>query len=118
MDFDKNTQINLLYDFYGELLSPRQNEVMMLYYGDDLSLSEIATELSISKQGVHDALKNAANALNKYENKLHLVDKFRETRNSINCIDNKLNELLYIIQDSDILDKLNEIKDIIGAMEE
>ena len=58
MKIDDVIQTSLLYDFYGSLLTDRQREVMELYYGENLSLSEIAAEFSISRQGVHDALKN------------------------------------------------------------
>ena len=77
--FDEVTKINLLYDFYGQLLSSRQAQVMDLYYGENLSLSEIAGELGISRQGVHDALKNAEKSLTGYEQKLGLVKRFEET---------------------------------------
>ena len=63
MEIDDVIQTSLLYDFYGSLLTDRQREVMELYYGENLSLSEIAAEFSISRQGVHDALKNAGRAL-------------------------------------------------------
>ena len=62
MKIDDVIQTSLLYDFYGSLLTDRQREVMELYYGENLSLSEIAAEFSISRQGVHDALKNAGRA--------------------------------------------------------
>ena len=59
MKIDEITQASLLYDFYGQLLSKRQSEVMELYHEENLSLAEIAAEFGISRQGVHDALKNA-----------------------------------------------------------
>lgn len=52
MKIDDVIQTSLLYDFYGSLLTDRQREVMELYYGENLSLSEIAAEFSISRQGV------------------------------------------------------------------
>ena len=48
MKIDEVIQTSLLYDFYGSLLTDRQREVMELYYGENLSLSEIAAEFSIS----------------------------------------------------------------------
>ena len=66
MKFDDITQASLLYDFYGQLLSKRQNQVMKLYHEENLSLSEIASEFDISRQGVHDALKNAERSLAEY----------------------------------------------------
>ena len=64
---------SLLYDFYGALLSKSQNEVMALYHEDNLSLSEIASELGMSRQAVRYTLKKAEHALGEYENKLGLV---------------------------------------------
>ena len=50
-------QLTLLYDFYGELLTEKQKLVYEMYYQNDLSLSEIEKELSISRQAVRDQLK-------------------------------------------------------------
>jgi predicted DNA-binding protein YlxM (UPF0122 family) len=63
MKIDEITQASLLYDFYGQLLSRRQKEVMELYHEENLTLSEIASEFDISRQGVHDALKMLRNPL-------------------------------------------------------
>lgn len=70
---DKNVEINLLLDFYGNLLTERQREVMGLYYEDNLSLTEIAEDLSISKQGVSDILKRSEKVLYDTESKLNLL---------------------------------------------
>ena len=70
---DKNVEIVLLLDFYGNMLTPRQREIMKLYYEDNLSLSEIAEELSISKQGVSDSLKRSEKVLYDTESKLQLM---------------------------------------------
>jgi len=70
---DKNVEINLLLDFYGNLLTDRQKEVMSLYYEDNLSLTEIAEDLSISKQGVSDILKRSEKVLYDTESKLNLL---------------------------------------------
>lgn len=71
----------LLYDFYGKLLTPKQREVMRLYYEEDLSLGEIAEELKISRQAVHDILRRSEQALEKYEKKLGLLNgcSFKDT---------------------------------------
>lgn len=65
-----------LYDFYGELLNPRQRKAYEDFYFNDLSLGEMAEEQGISRQGVHDLVRRASRALEEYESKLHLVDKF------------------------------------------
>jgi len=60
---EKNVEICLLLDFYGKMLTDRQREIMMLYYEDNLSLTEIAEELGISKQGVSDSIKRSEKVL-------------------------------------------------------
>jgi predicted DNA-binding protein YlxM (UPF0122 family) len=75
--FEKNLNIAFLLDFYGEVLSDRQREVLDAYYNDDLSLAEIATDLGISRQGVRDLIKKAETELFFYEEKLGLAKKFR-----------------------------------------
>ncbi|MDR1796744.1 MAG: HTH domain-containing protein [Clostridiales Family XIII bacterium] len=66
---------SFLYDYYGALLGERQQEIYELYYEDNLSLSEIAEELGVTRQAVHSALKKAAAALAVYEEKLGLIAK-------------------------------------------
>jgi len=79
-------EINLLMDFYGQLLTENQLSVMEMYYNDNWSLSEIAESLSISRQGAHDFIKRARTMLLEYENKLHLVQKFSNTKEKINAL--------------------------------
>ena len=55
---DKNVEIALLLDFYGNMLTDRQREIMNLYYEDNLSLSEISENLSVSRNAVHKSLKS------------------------------------------------------------
>jgi len=73
---DRVYEISLLLDFYGQLLTPRQNEILDLHYNNDYSLGEIAEQLSISRQGVFDNLKRGKASLDKLEEKLGLVKKF------------------------------------------
>lgn len=79
MDILKTT---LLYDFYGELLTDKQKEIYELFYQNDMSLSEIAGELGISRQAVRDQLKRTERILSDYELKLGLVERFMADRNS------------------------------------
>ena len=53
----KNLEISYLLDFYGDVLTEKQRDVMEQYYNDDLSLSEIADNFGITRQGVRDAIK-------------------------------------------------------------
>ncbi len=90
---EKIVEQALLYDFYGELLNDHQKAVFEEYVLDNLSLSEIAEERGISRQGVHDLVKRTDKALNGYEERLHLVSKFmaiRDKVNEINSISTKM----------------------------
>ena len=71
---------NLLYDFYGELLTDHQKLIYEDAVYNDCSLSELAEEYSISRQGVHDLLKRCDKILEDYEAKLRLVEKFNTLR--------------------------------------
>lgn len=90
MKIESIAENSLLYDFYGQLLSKRQQEVMALYHEENLSLSEIADEFGISRQAVHDTLKKAEMALIEYEQKLGLVEKLVNSRQAIAEIDRKI----------------------------
>ncbi len=72
----KDLSIAMLYDFYGELLTPKQAQAIDLYYNEDLSLAEIAEPLGISRQGVRDAIKRGEKLLLSMEERLGLVNRF------------------------------------------
>lgn len=76
----------MLYDFYGELLTPHQKEIYESFVIDDIALVEIAQEKGISRQSVHDLVKRCDKALNDYEEKLQLVAKFEKTKELVNQI--------------------------------
>lgn len=124
MKIDDITYISLLYDFYGQLLSKRQDQVMKLYHEENLSLSEIAEEFDISRQGVHDALKNAEKALKEYENKLGLVEKFRKSRDAVKEIDSIMDSVIHVLQKEKsetvlrTVEDLKKVKSIIDNLEE
>lgn len=75
--FVKDLRLIMLFDFYGELLTDTQKTMFDYYYNDDLSLSEIAENTGITRQGVRDSIKRAEETLLTYEKKLGLADKFR-----------------------------------------
>ncbi|WP_132242663.1 YlxM family DNA-binding protein [Marinisporobacter balticus] len=81
--FDKILQMSLLYDFYGQLLTKKQQEVLQLYYGYDLSLGEISEQLGVSRQAIYDTIKRTEKLLFEYEEKLGLMHKFIETKKQI-----------------------------------
>lgn len=75
-----------LYDFYGELLTEHQRSIYEDFVLDDLSLSEIAKEEGISRQGVHDLIKRCDRTLEGYEEKLHLLERFLNTKEKVTRI--------------------------------
>ena len=74
----KNLDITILLDFYGDMLTPKQREFLDYYYNEDLSLSEIAANVGITRQGVRDAIKRAEAQLMEMEDRLGLVKRFKE----------------------------------------
>ena len=95
----------LLYDFYGELLTERQRQVYESVVLEDYSLSEVAEELEISRQGVNDMIRRCNHILEGYEEKLHLVEKFLNIRRQVQ----KIHELAGKYQDGEIAAISNEI---------
>ena len=83
-------QQTLLYDFYGELLTEHQRRIYEDVALNDYSLSEVAADLGISRQGVHDLVKRCSQTLKGYEEKLHLVEKFVSIREKVKQIDELL----------------------------
>ena len=76
--FEKNMKIAYLLDIYGELLDDHIAEVMHAYYDDDLSLSEIAADDGISRQGIRHLIKKGEEKLNLLEDKLGLAKRYAE----------------------------------------
>ena len=83
---EKFVKQTLLYDFYGELLTERQQQIYQSVVLEDYSLSEVAEELGISRQGVHDMIKRCNHTLEDYENRLHLVERFLCIRRQVQRI--------------------------------
>ena len=76
-DVEARVEMTTLLDFYGPLLTEHRREVMRLHCEEDLSLAEIAEQLSITRQGVNDAVQKARRQLFDYEEKLGLAQRYR-----------------------------------------
>lgn len=83
---EKNLNVSVLLDFYGEMLTPKQRDAIDLYYNQDLSLGEIAEQESISRQGVRDSIKRGEVFLFELEDKLKMVQTYLETMKEINIL--------------------------------
>ena len=86
-------RMTMLYDFYGELLTERQKEFFDLYYNEDLSLSEIAENSGISRQGVRDVIVRAEGSMQEIEDKTGLIRRFMQMQDNLNAIQEAAEEL-------------------------
>lgn len=78
--------LGLLFDYYGELLTARQRAFFDLYHNQDYSLTEIAEEAGVSRQGVHDALARAEAALRSYEARLGCAARSAQVERAASAI--------------------------------
>lgn len=99
---DKNIHVSMLLEMYGKLLTDKQFDVIDLYYNNNLSLSEIAEELTITRQGVRKILIDAENKLFDVENKLCLLKKKLE-------LEEVLTEVIERTDDKIIKEKLSNL---------
>ena len=83
---EKKVLQTYLYDFYGELLTDHQKSIYEDFVLNDFSLSEIAQERGISRQGVHDLIRRCDKLLMGYEEKLHLLERFQKIKGKIERI--------------------------------
>lgn len=82
----KDLEISFLLDFYGDMLTEKQREMVEYYYNDDLSLSEIAENQGITRQGVRDAIMRAQGQLREMEDRLGLARRFHRMRDGLSRI--------------------------------
>jgi predicted DNA-binding protein YlxM (UPF0122 family) len=103
---DEIVTLSILYDFYGDLLSDHKKQIFEDYVLNDLSLSEIAAEQGISRQGVYDIVKRCTQELKEYEAKLSLVNRFQS-------IKEKLTSIKMIVGEAEIARDITNIDTII-----
>ncbi len=111
------TQMILLYDYYGELLTTRQQECFELRYNQALSLGEIGQELGISRQGVYDNLSRTEALLQRMEEKTGCVRRDLQCRMAAQKIA-KAAEKLSCNNDPKVVDLAKQILQAVGGLEE
>ena len=89
----KDFEMGYLLDFYGEVLTPKQREMLRQYYNDDLSLSEIGENFGITRQGARDAIKHGETTLKELEAKVGFAARYRR-------VQEKLEELEQMVIDA------------------
>ncbi len=112
---EKIVEQGLLYDFYGELLTEHQRQIYEDVVFNDMSLSEIAEEQGISRQGVYDLVKRCDKILSGYEEKLKLVEKFNRTKKMVEEI-KQLAVQYKQSGESSLIDKIESISEEIGKL--
>lgn len=80
---ERKIELGWLFDFYGALLTEHRREIMRMYLEEDLSLQEIADAMSITRQGVHDAIRHSGEQLEKYEAQLGLLKRYQDMRRAV-----------------------------------
>ena len=105
----KDLSLVILLDFYGGLLTDKQALALDCYYNQDLSLSEIADDMGISRQGVMAFLKQGENHLKTFEEKLGLAERFLKMNNG-------LSDMKAIIDSLSDTDKKTELLKLISSI--
>jgi len=116
---NKVLRIGRLYDFYGSLLTDKQQECLEMHYLNDLSLSEIADEFGVSRQAVHDILRRAEQTLEEYESKLGLVERHQRQHGMIQQAYDSIIALPHDIrQVPEVIDAVKILKRLLNYEEE
>lgn len=113
----KDLTISMLLDFYKQLLTDKQTDALDLYYNQDLSLSEIAEHLGITRQGVRDNIKRGEKQLWEYENELGLAKKYGVIVEKCNAIYAGLNSLKSMGLSKSAQDCIGSIEQSVGQIE-
>ncbi len=109
---EKIVEQNYLYDFYGELLTDHQKRIYEDVVYQDLSISEIAKQEGVSRQGIFDMIKRCDKALQGYEEKLHLVERFLKNQKQIKLI----YELTREDNQEDVQERMKQISEVAEKM--
>ncbi|MBR1781592.1 MAG: DNA-binding protein [Oscillospiraceae bacterium] len=119
---NKAFRMTMLFDFYGDLLTPRQKEFFDLYYNEDLSLAEIAENAGITRQGVRDVLVRSEAILTEMEEKTGIVARFLEIQKISDRIETAARKIKLINEErylsTDLLNLANEIQDCAELLKE
>lgn len=89
---EKDLKIGLLLDFYGNLLTDAQKNILALYFNEDCSLSEIAQVVGLTRQGVLDAIKRGGNKLLDIETNLKIFEKYSQTAELLKLMEERGSE--------------------------
>lgn len=111
---EKFVVITYLFDFYQELLTDKQRDLLREYYFEDLSLGELSEQHQISRQSVFDTIKKAEGKLLDYENKLQLFAKFQKQQQVLIKIKSHCNDMSKSLEG----EQANRIQEVIALVDE
>lgn len=89
---EKIVEQGLLYDFYGQLLTKHQQKIYEQAVYENLSYNEIAEQEGISRQAVHDLIRRTTSLMQKYENGLGMIRRFRNLRQAADSLNEAARE--------------------------
>ena len=113
---DKTLQMALLFDFFGDLLTEKQREYFDLYYNEDLSLSEIAGNVGITRQGVRDIIVRAEATLLDYEERTGIVARFQQRNADIDRAEEIARSINMSAADKDIASMAEKLTVILESL--
>ena len=108
---NKDLTISILMDFYGNLLTKKQLDALDMYYNSDMSLSEIAEETGISRQGARDAIKRGEKQLAEFEEKLGLAQRFLDVIKSVDEMNRIIGMIEVTGENREKIEKIREISE-------
>jgi len=116
---EEYAKVEILLDLYGQLLTPRQYQILDLYYNSDYTLGEIAAQLNISRQGVYDGVKKGKKTLKELEEKLGHAKRFLKHEQALKNILTGLRSIKFVnrSEDEEILNAcIEELEKIIQEL--
>ena len=121
----KDLEMGYLLDFYGEVLTQKQREMLRQYYNDDLSLSEIGENFGITRQGARDAIKHGETTLKELEEKVGFAARYRRVQQKLEQLEQLVIDTRFEctgphanITTTEYVETLNRMLEIILSMDE
>lgn len=112
----KNLEMSYLLDFYGNVLTEKQRDMMQQYFNMDLSLSEIADNFNITRQGVRDTIKRGEGILSRLEEQIGFAAKYRDIITGVDTIKTLAQNITFYSLSAYSADEINKAAEKIMAV--
>lgn len=114
---ERSLELSVLYDFYGALLTDKQRAIFAMYYNEDLSLSEIAENEGITRQGVRDALLRASKTLEETEEKLGLCRRYGSLEGKLGSLEEIAGRMRAINREKFLSPEIDDlVRELLGTV--